>query len=528
MAAPNPSPASPPEARHGNAGLVLLAGLLAVFGLAAAGVASSKPLWHDEIFTVVLCRLPDMASVWRELQTGMEQMPPLTHVLSRVAYSAGGGTPFAVRLASIIGLGVFVLCVFFVLRPRLPVEYSLAGAAIPFLTQALHFAYEARPYAVVLGFTGVAVLCWDRAPERRGRALAITGLAVACAAAVSCHYYAVLIVIPLAAGELARSLRPPRFDAAVWIALASPLVPLAAFLPLIRAARSFATSFWARPQLSTFGDAYAYLVGLAAPLFIALAIFWAAYLAFARRRDGAADAGGLNAGLAVSAGFIALPAIAVVSAFATGAFAPRYAIWAVAGLALGIPYLAYRTTSASRTFGRVMATYLLCAAVLVQFVAWKKWHAAGGEPASIAMIEPLTHIGLPVVYADPVGYVQFAWYAPRILNERVYYISEPKAALRVLGSDSAERALLQLSKLTSLHTSSLAPFLAEHERFLVYEAGDLSWLVPELLARGASLTLRGGFGEGRVYEVSCRPQPATGATVTGPRPREKTRPMIAD
>ena len=81
------------------------------------------------------------------------------------------------------------------------------------------------------------------------RPLALAGLWLSLAAAVSTHYYAVLIFLPLAAGELTRTWTTKRVDFAIWAALLLGLLPLLAYMPLMAESRKYAATFWSRPDL---------------------------------------------------------------------------------------------------------------------------------------------------------------------------------------------------------------------------------------------------------------------------------------
>src|SRR6185295_14459378 len=90
--------------------------------------------------------------------------------------------------------------------------YGLLAAALTFATGALRYATEARPYGLVVGFCALALVCWQAAADDHCRKLSLTGVAVAVAAAISSSYYAVLILAPLGAGELVRSLTRRKID----------------------------------------------------------------------------------------------------------------------------------------------------------------------------------------------------------------------------------------------------------------------------------------------------------------------------
>jgi hypothetical protein len=41
----------------------------------------------------------------------------------------------------------------------------------PLITNAYPYAYEARPYGLLLGFCGLSLLCWQSAAEGQSRLL---------------------------------------------------------------------------------------------------------------------------------------------------------------------------------------------------------------------------------------------------------------------------------------------------------------------------------------------------------------------
>ncbi len=455
---------------------------------------AAKPLWHDEIFTIYMCRLPDMASVWRALATGLEQMPPFSHVVSRAAYRLAGADAFAIRLPSLIGFAAMAACLYLFLARRVSRTWALAGMLVPFSSGALHFGYEGRSYGVVLGCTGIACLAWQSAGGRR-RPLALAALALACAAAIASHYYAVLILMPLALGELVRTVERRKIDWGVWAALSVSLVPLAFFIPLIRGARSYAHVFWAKPDAASLQEAYLRLIGPAVPVFIALALVWLAYLVWGKAGSAQLD----RAELALAAGFFAIPATMTVLSFFTGAFEPRYGIWGIVGLALGTAYAGHVTTAGSRRFAAIAAACWLGSFALTQ--GYELHRVGHMRPEAIERVEPLMGAGLPIVYADPIRYLQAAYYGAPEIRERVVYLADPDAALRRTGTDSPERAIQLLAGIAPLHVEAPGEFVARHHRFLVIESGDFSWVVPELAARRASVRVNGNTVDVRTYEV---------------------------
>jgi hypothetical protein len=66
------------------------------------------------------------------------------------------------------------------------------------------------------------VVCWDLAHDRRWRWPALIALPICLVAAIASHFYAVLVIAPLALGELARTMERRRVDWLLWVACLAP------------------------------------------------------------------------------------------------------------------------------------------------------------------------------------------------------------------------------------------------------------------------------------------------------------------
>ena len=124
------------------------------------------------------------------------------------------------------------------------------------MTTAFPYSYEARPYALVVGFGALALLSWQSIALDRRRAVWIPCLALSLAATVSSHYYGLLVLFPFAAGESARTLRRRRIDVAIWASMVVAVVPLAFHLPLLSAGAAYSGAFWSPPQWVNLPDFY--------------------------------------------------------------------------------------------------------------------------------------------------------------------------------------------------------------------------------------------------------------------------------
>ena len=131
-------------------------------------------------------------------------------------------------MPSLAGFLLAALTMFFFVRRRFGTLAAGAAAATPALTGAAIYAYEGRPYGLMLGLAGAAILAWQGRRDARWRSVAPLLSALALAAGALTHYYFGLVLLPLAAGEAVRSWRNRRVDWPIVIAFGGALVPLVA------------------------------------------------------------------------------------------------------------------------------------------------------------------------------------------------------------------------------------------------------------------------------------------------------------
>jgi 4-amino-4-deoxy-L-arabinose transferase-like glycosyltransferase len=220
----------------------------AVYLAATSVLAVRRPLWNDELYTYHFAQVPALTDLWRALDTGADQAPPLSYVVTRASLGTFGASAFALRLPEILAFLLFCICMYAFVARRTTRAYGVMAMLLPTLTAAYYYASEARAYALVLGFAALALVCWQLATEGVHRRIALVGLFAALALATSSHYYAVLVAVPLGLGELARTLAARRFDVPVWVAFSGGLLPLVGFAPLLSASRGYSADFWGRPS----------------------------------------------------------------------------------------------------------------------------------------------------------------------------------------------------------------------------------------------------------------------------------------
>ncbi|HXH07669.1 MAG TPA: glycosyltransferase family 39 protein [Vicinamibacterales bacterium] len=470
-----------------------LGGALLLVGLAGTTArASAKPLWHDEIFTLYLATLPRVGDLWRALADGVDLNPPLYHLAVRLTVGVLGPTELAVRVPALAGFAVACLALYAFARFRWGAGPALVGAMVPALTGTYLYAYEGRPYGLVLGLSAVALLAWQRREDERWRRAAPLVCAATLTAAVWTHYYAVLLVVTLAAGELARAIARRRVDVGQWLALAVPLGALAALLPLVSRARTFAATFWSPPAIGMLASAYADLVDPLGLVVLALGVGLAAAVVAGRLRpagpEGARAVRAVPlADVVVLIALVGLPVAGYALAqMVTGAFHERYVIASVLGVA-GL------SACACATLARRPAVLTIVFAVVAAAFAARQ--AAGLARLAIPF-DPLARdralvsrasADLPLVASHALVFLPLAHYLPPADAQRVAFVARPPEVVRRIGVDTGARALRRLARVAPLWVAEYDTFVQAHPRFLVY--GPPTWLVTKLLEDGAIVRL---------------------------------------
>jgi Dolichyl-phosphate-mannose-protein mannosyltransferase len=498
----------------------LLCGFSVLYLAVVGVIAARKHLANDELYTLNIARLPGLDEVWSALLTGAEQLPPFFYVLMRGSLAPLGESNLSLRLPAIIGVWVMGLCLFRFVSRRSTALYGLVAMLFPLTTGAYYYAFEARPYALVLGFSGLALVCWQSLTEGEGRALSLVGLALSLAAAISCHYYAILVLIPFICGETARMLSRRRCDIPVWVAMAASLTPLLIFLPLITRARSYSKAFWSQPGWGDIpGFFYFILMSTALPMtaILILSVLYTALFPTNIRPANDQSRFGLRGYEIVAAvGFLAIPFVAVALAmFVTGAFANRYALPAVLGLGILMPFAFHQLLGS-----REALTLLLILALAFGFVRRagmtleESAKQAKNLEGAVGMLQNEDTRNLPIVCSDPHIFLLLSQYGPPEIRSRLVYTADPEASMRYLGHDSIEQGMIDLLKPwfrlnVQEYRIFIATSTASGRSFLLCgEPGYfLNWVFQDLVSSDAQLELIDRHKEFLLFLVNTRKGP---------------------
>lgn len=493
----------PPNSGRGISALVeqyagwLVLGFSVLYWAATYHVASTLPLWNDEIVTRYMVALPQPALI-HALKTGADGQPPLFFFLTGLAGS--NGSPVGLRLPGMIGMWLAGLCLYVLVSRQTSRTSGVFAMVLPFLLGTRQYAYDARPYGLLLGAVALTFMCWqasaDALPGTPSRRWLVPSLWLAATFTVSISYFGALALAPLGIGEFVRWRHKGRPDLPVWTALAFSTFPLALEFPLVRGLKAALPEFWSPPKL--LGSTYEYyqtILESAAPIAVAFLVAALLTLYFNRNLPGGSLRLPAAHQVAAIAAFAVLPVLYVLIGLYSGAFVPRYAIAGALGICAGLAYVISR----HRTLAAV-CTLL----VFAQFVTLEARQFRKTIPLrTIDLPHTPETEALPVVVSAPNDFIETSYYASPSLAARLYYIAEPELALHYVNTGVVDLVARRLAQIRPLHVVTYATFTAAHPRYLVvhWREQEFGWLLEKLHDDGATLQLVNLMGDESVYEV---------------------------
>ncbi|HEV2326389.1 MAG TPA: glycosyltransferase family 39 protein [Terracidiphilus sp.] len=492
-------------------------------------LSSLKLLWLDELITLHISRLGTLRAIWHALAHGVDPNPPITYLLVHASARIFGNHEFAYRLPDAIGYWLGILSLFLYLRRRVPPTWALAGTVLSATMAAFDYSYESRSYAIFYGLAMLAVLCWswtvDPVTSRGGKWISLAGMTFALAAGISTNYFAILAFLPLAAGEIARTIRREQdvapdedkglgpvgywraLDLRVWIALLVAALPLLVYLPLIqRSIAEFAPHAWNRVSWGQVNDSYTEMVE--AMLYPALALFGFALLlrAMARRtkricatcrarvlprwmaplaaRSFDPLAVPFHEGVAVFF-LMAYPILGyLVASIHGGMLSPRFVIPVCLGFAIAITLAAYQIFGQFRPAGAALLCFALvwlgCRESFVGYSYHQQKESFYRVVAAVAEAENSAPPGSPIVIPDPLMVLTFRQYAPPGIATRVVFPVDFPAIRFFRHNDSPDENLWAgRNLLYKVPIMPLAQFQNHAGEYLIVASGT-NWLLGDL------------------------------------------------
>jgi hypothetical protein len=443
--------------------------------------ASQKCFWFDELFTVYLCRLPNFQSTWTAVKHGADFNPPLFYLLTRGAQWLFGEGLIATRLPAMLGLWLFSICLFLFVGRRAGVLCASIAGMFPFLTLAQYYAYEARAHGIVLGWCGLALVCWQRNAEGRAKHVWAGGFGLSLTCALLTHVYAVLLLVPFAVIELYNLLRGRGVNWGIvgTMTMAFTFVTLFIYLPL---ARTYKTAVPPTFFPGSHDLLQRFLVNVIGPAMIVLLLLLLLAVIDGMRRDPRASEAEIipEREVVLAVAFIFIPLVGLIGAKVShGPFFDRYFLSSIAGYAILFGFASSSRLVSSWAakalagfmfflmFADLGTTAYFCAVnriMLFEPSTGFRLSTMPSEPLQIYEAVAMDHSGLDILVLPSLEYLYFFKYAPLSVESRLYY-GAPTNDVNLGGFERLAREAH-----LDLQVTAFEPFLATHDRFLVYGA----------------------------------------------------------
>jgi hypothetical protein len=465
--------------------------IVLVAGASSVLRAAQRPFWYDEIYTFVLSRLDSFTSVWSALQDAVDTNPPFYYAIARLSSNLPLPAEVSLRLPSTLGFIVFLVCVYFLVRPIAGPVAALIGVLVPLSTPLYDlYAIEARPYALLSASLALALFGWQRS-DRRGFALVF---ACAITAMMSLHYYAIFLLAGIVAGEAIVSLQRRVLRPQVWLGIAVGMVPLIVTWPLLQAiSRYYGASFWSKPQLGLIPQSYDTLLFLHSSVAIGFAFALALILTFGivrrlrsdpptSRADIGIDASAatcfIDPGLAgVLVVFLLSPVLMTMAAkLVVAGMQERYAMAPlIVAVAICTGILSIRI---GQRFAMCVLAISLLAFGLNTTVAALRWRDSSID-ANLAQyqippgwLESAKDRDLPIVVSDGVYYLTAFQYGSVEQRDRLMVVVDPPSALNYVNTDSVDRNLAVLRQYFAVRVEDFQAFAQARASFLLLTPHD--------------------------------------------------------
>ncbi|MGB9032269.1 MAG: glycosyltransferase family 39 protein [Acidobacteriaceae bacterium] len=487
--------------------------------------SAAKLLWWDEFLEFWTDHQPGWAQVAHiQLHWPVSLDPLVYHCLASTAMRLLGPSAFAIRLPALLGFLVLQFCLYLFVRRLVSERAAIFALVVPALTATLYYAVEARPYGLLLGLCGIAMVSWQAAVHREThRAGPLLALALSLALAINTHYYGALLLIPFLSAELFRAIRNRRIDLPVLAAIAAGAAALVFVVPFARAAAPFRhyDYFMAQNRMTPaviatayteffLGKNFAVAHGQLSLLLIAALLLFLV-LAFRRRlRATALPPEPEVVFLVVLAGLPVFGFLLAVTV--THVFEPRHMIVSIAGIA------ALAAISLDSLFRRDRIGRLLIVFLFAELACGGIMHVRIERNLTRDVQSPmlLTPQVKAAVLASPSGriYIQ----QPAAFSKAWYYEPDPEIRSRIVFVYSREEELrwshMDVISLTELHLRHFTSIPIEswdsvttqpgNQIFVTFKDSDWDWFDKALAADHADVQPLGPAFQGQVVSVRFR------------------------
>jgi hypothetical protein len=458
-----------------------------------------KLLWHDELFTYYIAQAPNLPTLISQAQT-LDLNPPLSYLFVRACFHLFHASATICRVPSMIGFLLCMGCVYSFLHRRFGALWGMAGVLLLATGDAYPYAFEARPYGLILGFIALAFVGWEKATdEQRGSPLGLFLLVFGGLGALLCHVFAAIAWIILIVAELVRAHKRHRLNWHILLAFLVPLTSVATYLPLLdnHSSGYFPIAF--QPDTHKMMSYYFELF-----IQFELPLMWTTILALLFMEKGTFQ---VRENLAITTaqavalgGLLLLPVILMICLMKThGAFFTRYGIVANIAIAILIPVFSAWFTRGSRPTACVMTLILFLGSSLPVSIISLALHpdllsVANSKPNACGACVLANRLApeLPFVDASGLTYIEMNSREDDGFLSRVYYLTDQTASLRYAHASIFE-GMRSLKGVFPIHANveEYSIFVRQHPSFLVLGTFDYpeDWLLRKVKADDAHLCL---------------------------------------
>ena len=509
--------------RRARAEGLICAGLVLLFtGVLGYLWLSHRLLEIDEYLSYYTDSVPTLSKVlWVQLHYPISLDPPTYHLLSHAMMQIVGNGPIGLRLPALFGFLLFQISLFSFLRRIAGERASALAMLLPLLTVTWFYGVQGRPYGLLLGLNGMALACWQAATHKAGglgKNVALAGLSLSMAAAITSHFFGLLILAPVCAGELWRTFSRKHVDWAVAGALAVGVASIGAVIPFQRAVSVYRAHYYSTAvSWRIIPQAYAALIyphhtlqlreqhlflagmGLLA-LALAAGLFW-------RFRT-------TTAPLAPSWELIALAAITFfpVFGFVVGRVVAhtadvRYMIPALFGIMAFMGIVLEPITRRPVVFWTLVLSAAVGAIYLEHGYLWGADAAREGLPAYFHLT-PEVRAALERdpsrrIFIQSLGDFYFnTYYEPDpTLRGRFSLVYAQQPEIDWLGHDTNYITAINMKHFTDLSIRSYSDVLGASDPLVLNYVDGWDWMAHDLAARGLPANAIGPMMRGRLVEL---------------------------
>jgi hypothetical protein len=315
---------------------------------------------------------------------------------------------------------------------------------------------------------------------------------------------------PLAIGELVRTAMRRKIDVPMWLAFAAPAVPLALYLPVIRAARGYSATFWGAPDKWDLLESSYFLFGPVIVPLVALVVLLAVLGGHGKGPAGQPPAHELAAAVTL----LAVPVLAMALAMTvTNGFSHRYALYPVIGFGMLLPPAMWRVFGGRTVPGLAVAALLFASFGIAAVFDYRgQSMERAGLGSDIQYLTSKAGGDLPIVLTEATSFYRMSFYAPRSLASRFVYLADPAKSYRLIQHDTIDRCLIDLAPWFPLNAPRYGDWLASRPNFYAYgHVTYMTWQLWGFVEDGVPLELTGRNATSLLFRAGPE-QPASVAS----------------